>query len=361
MSIIQYDDLYNGIKEILIDSKKKVLKNVNSIMTLTYYQIGKRIVEEEQNGENRAEYGKKLIENLSVSLTNEFGKGFGVRNIRLFREFYRVYSQDEIWQSVIAKSSKEKTKSEILELENPFNLSWTHYIRLMRINDINERKFYEIEAINENWSVREMERQIDSCLYQRLALSRNKNEVMELSQKGQIIEKPKDLIKDPYILEFLGLEQMSNHSENQLETSIINHLEKFIMELGKGFLFQGRQVRFSFDEEHFYVDLVFYNRILKCFVLIDLKIGKLKHQDIGQMQMYVNYYDRNVKLPDENKTIGIIICNDKKDTLVEMTLPENNEQIFASRYLTVLPTKEELKLIVEEETRNIERIKDDRE
>ena len=154
---------------------------------------------------------------------------------------------------------------------------------------------------------------------------------------------------------------MSNHSENQLETSIINHLEKFIMELGKGFLFQGRQVRFSFDEEHFYVDLVFYNRILKCFVLIDLKIGKLKHQDIGQMQMYVNYYDRNVKLPDENKTIGIIICNDKKDTLVEMTLPENNEQIFASRYLTVLPTKEELKLIVEEETRNIERIKDDRE
>lgn len=349
MSVIQYDNFYDSIKEILIDSKKKVLKNVNSIMTLTYYRIGKRIVEEEQNGENRAEYGKKLIENLSVSLTNEFGKGFGVRNIELIRKFYLVYSEDK------------KTKSMISESENPFYLSWTHYIRLMRISDINERKFYEIEATNENWSVREMERQIDSCLYQRLALSRNKNEIIELSQKGQIIEKPKDLIKDPYILEFLGLEQMPNHSENQLETSIINHLEKFIMELGKGFLFQGRQVRFSFEEEHFYVDLVFYNRILKCFVLIDLKIGKLKHQDIGQMQMYVNYYDRNVKLPDENKTIGIIICNDKKDTLVEMTLPENNEQIFASRYLTILPTKDELKLIVEEETRNIEGVKNDNE
>lgn len=346
MEPIRYDDFYKNIKTILLDARKRVTKNVNSIMTLSYYEIGKRIVEEEQNGEDRAKYGKSLIKNLSDTLTKEFGKGFGVRSIELMRKFYQIYS------------AHEKTKSVISKSQNPFNLSWTHYIRLMRITDIKERMFYEIEATNENWSVREMERQIDSALYQRLALSRDKEEVLQLSQKGQIIEKPRDLIKDPYILEFLGLDQMPNYSENKLETSIINHLEKFIMELGKGFLFQGRQVRFSFEEEHFYVDLVFYNRILRCFVLIDLKIGKLKHQDIGQMQMYVNYYDRNVKLPDENKTIGIIICNDKKDTLVEMTLPENNEQIFASKYLTILPTKEELKLIVEEETKNIERIEE---
>ncbi len=197
-----------------------------------------------------------------------------------------------------------------------------------------------------------MDRQISSCLYERLVLSRDKEEVKALSTKGQIIKKPKDIIKDPYVLEFLGLEEISNYSENTLETSILNHIEKFIMELGKGFLFQGRQVRFSFDEEHFFVDLVFYNRILKCFVLIDLKIGKLKHQHIGQMQMYVNYYDRFVKLNDENKTIGIIICKDKNDTLVEITLPENNEQIFASRYMTILPSKEDLVKIVEEEERN---------
>lgn len=346
MEPIQYNDFYDSIKGILIDARKRVSKNVNSIMTFSYYEIGRRIVEEEQNGEDRAKYGKSLIKNLSKTLTKEFGKGFGVRNIELMRKFYQTFSTDE------------KTKSMISKSKNPFNLSWTHYIRLMRIGDIRERMFYEVEATNENWSVREMERQIDSALYQRLALSRDKEEVLQLSQKGQIIEKPKDLIKDPYVLEFLGLDNLPSYSENKLETSIINHLEKFIMELGKGFLFQGRQVRFSFEEEHFYVDLVFYNRILRCFVLIDLKIGKLKHQDIGQMQMYVNYYDREVKLPEENKTIGIIICNDKKDTLVEMTLPENNEQIFASKYLTILPTKEELKLIVEEETKNIEGIEE---
>lgn len=196
-----------------------------------------------------------------------------------------------------------------------------------------------------------MDRQISSCLYDRLVLSRDKEKVMELSQVGQIIEKPQDIIKDPIILEFLGLEDMPSYSENHLESSIITHIEKFILELGKGFLFQGRQVRFTFDEDHYFVDLVFYNRILRCFVLIDLKIGKLKHQDIGQMQMYVNYYDRFVKLPEESKTIGIIICRDKNDTLVEITLPENNEQIFASKYQTILPSKEELKRIVEEERR----------
>ena len=230
-----------------------------------------------------------------------------------------------------------------------FKLSFSHYLILMRMENIEERNFYEIEAVNNDWSLAELQRQFNSALYERLVLSRDKEKVKELSLEGQIIEKPKDLIKDPYILEFLGLDQLPHYSENQLETAIINHIEKFIMELGKGFLFQGRQVKFSFEEEHFFVDLVFYNRILKCFVLIDLKIGKLKHQDIGQIQMYVNYYDRYVKMDDENKTIGIIICKEKNDTLVEITLPEGNEQIFASKYLTILPSKEELKKIVDEE------------
>ncbi|MGL4864414.1 PDDEXK nuclease domain-containing protein [Cetobacterium sp.] len=337
MELKRDSHIYDEIKSLLENARKKVLSTVNSTMTMTYFLIGKNIVEEEQNGESRAEYGKELIKNLAVQLTEEFGKGFTVRNLELIRKFYMTYSQDE------------KTKSVISFSENPFKLSWTHYIRLVRIQNIEERRFYEIEAEKENWTVREMERQISSCLYERLVLSRDKEEVKSLAMKGQIVEKPKDIIKDPYILEFLGLHEMSNYSENILETAIISHIEKFIMELGKGFLFQGRQVRFTFDEEHFFVDLVFYNRILKCFVIIDLKIGKLKHQDIGQMQMYVNYYDRFIKLPDENKTIGIIICKDKNDTLVEITLPENNEQIFASRYMTILPSKEELAKIVEEE------------
>jgi len=217
----------------------------------------------------------------------------------------------------------------------------------MRIENENERNFYEIEAANNNWSLRELDRQFDSGLYERLILSRNKEAVKQLAEKGQIIEKPSDIIKDPYILEFVGLPEKAIYSESKLENQLITELETFLLELGKGFTFVGRQVRFTFDEEHFRVDLVFYNRLLRCFVLIDLKIGKLKHQDLGQMQMYVNYYDRFVKTDDENKTIGIVLCKDKKDTLVEITLPEGNNQIFASRYQTILPSKEELKRLIE--------------
>lgn len=217
----------------------------------------------------------------------------------------------------------------------------------MRIENEDERKFYEIEATKNNWSVRELQRQFDSALYTRLVVSRNKEKVKELSEKGLVIEQPKDAIKDPYILEFLGLPEQTIYSESDLEQQIIDRLEHFLLELGNGFTFVGRQVRFTFDEEHFRIDLVFYNRILKCFVLIDLKIGKLKHQDLGQMQMYVNYYDRFVKLEDENKTIGIILCKDKKDTMVEITLPENNEQIFASKYELILPSKKQLQQLIE--------------
>ncbi len=324
------EDLYSKVSILLEKSRINLRKTVNTFMVSTYFEVGKLIVEEEQNGEERAKYGKNIIENLSKKLTKEYGKGFSRRNLEYMRKFYSAYS---ITQTASAE----------------FKLSFSHYLILMRMENIEERNFYEIEAVNNDWSLAELQRQFNSALYERLVLSRDKEKVKELSLEGQIIEKPKDLIKDPYILEFLGLEQLPHYSENQLETAIINHIEKFIMELGKGFLFQGRQVKFSFEEEHFFVDLVFYNRILKCFVLIDLKIGKLKHQDIGQIQMYVNYYDRYVKMDDENKTIGIIICKEKNDTLVEITLPEGNEQIFASKYLTVLPSKEELKKIVDEE------------
>lgn len=329
---IEKKDVFIDIKNIIELSRKKIVSSINSTMTTTYFLIGKRIVEEEQGGEKRAEYGKSLIKNLSIRLTESYGKGFSETNLKQMKNFYLAYK-------------KRQT------LSDEFKLSYSHYLTLMRIVDIEERNFYEIEAINNGWSLRELKRQMDSALYERLVLSRDKEKALELSQKGQVIEKPQDIIKDPYVLEFLNLDEKAIYSENDLETGIINHIEKFIMELGKGFLFQGRQVRFTFDEEHFFVDLVFYNRLLKCFVLIDLKIGKLKHQDIGQMQMYVNYYDRHVKLADENKTIGIIICKDKNDTLVNMTLPEGNEQIFASRYMTILPSKEELRKIVESEVR----------
>ena len=324
------EDLYSKVSILLEKSRINLRKTVNTFMVSTYFEVGKLIVEEEQNGEERAKYGKNIIENLSKKLTKEYGKGFSRRNLEYMRKFYSAYS---ITQTASAE----------------FKLSFSHYLILMRMENIEERNFYEIEAVNNDWSLAELQRQFNSALYERLVLSRDKEKVKELSLEGQIIEKPKDLIKDPYILEFLGLDQLPHYSENQLETAIINHIEKFIMELGKGFLFQGRQVKFSFEEEHFFVDLVFYNRILKCFVLIDLKIGKLKHQDIGQIQMYVNYYDRYVKMDDENKTIGIIICKEKNDTLVEITLTEGNEQIFASKYLTILPSKEELKKIVDEE------------
>ena len=322
-------DIYQEIHDLLHKARQNIISNVNSTMTKTYFLIGKRIVEEEQDGNKRAEYGKKLMKTLSEKLTKEFGRGFSQRNLEQMRIFYLRYS---ISQTVSAE----------------FKLSWSHYLILMRMEDIDARNFYEIEAFENNWSLRELKRQVNSSLYERLVLSKDKEKVKELAVKGQIIEKAQDIIKDPYILEFLGLDEKSDYSENKLETEIINKLEMFLLELGKGFTFVGRQVRFTFDEKHFRIDLVFYNRLLKCFVLIDLKIGEVTHQDLGQMQMYVNYYDRYVKLPDENDTIGIIICKDKNDTLVKLTLPKDNNQIFASRYTTILPSLDEFKKIIEE-------------
>ncbi len=326
-------DFYNKIAELLKNARSKVVQTVNKTMVYTYFEIGRTIVEEEQKGKKRAEYGKQIIKELSQKLTREFGKGFSTTNLKQMRQFYLTYS-------------KSQTLSDQFE-KFDFQLSWSHYLFLMKVDNPDERKFYEIESISNGWSLRELQRQFDTALFERLVLSRDKKGIKELSKKGQIITKPNDTVKDPYVLEFLGLPEETKYSETELEQEIIDKLEHFLLELGKGFTFVGRQVRFTFDDKHFRTDLVFYNRILQCFVLIDLKIGEITHQDLGQMQMYVNYYDRKVKLENENKSIGIILCRTKNETLVEMTLPENNEQIFASKYLTVLPSKEELKKLIE--------------
>ncbi len=321
--------LFDNIKKLLQDARKSVVQTINSTMVYTYFEIGRMIVEDQQKGKERAEYGKETLKTLSKRLTEEFGKGFSVYNLERMRNFYNLY------KSRISASAMRNSK-------NPFKLSWTHYLKLLSIEDDDERRFYEIECKKGNWSVRELQRQFNSALYERLVLSRDKTKIKELSEKGQIIEGPVDVIKDPYVLEFLALKEEAPYTETDMEAAIIDKLEDFMLELGKGFLFAGRQKRFSFENTHFYVDLVFYNRLLKCFVLFDLKIGSLTHQDIGQMQMYVNYYDRIIKTDEENKTIGIILCKETNHTVVKFTLPEDNDQIFASKYKLYLPTKEEL-------------------
>ncbi|PRM86911.1 PDDEXK nuclease domain-containing protein [Aliarcobacter cryaerophilus] len=324
------NNIYQEIKELLYSAKNRVYQTINTTMTQTYFQIGKRIVEEEQGGETRAEYGSALLKNLSSELIKEFGKGYSEQNLKNMRQFYLIYQ-------------KRQTVS------SEFKLSWSHYIFLTRIENINERNFYEIESIENSWSLRELKRQFDSGLFERLKLSSDKQKVKELSLNGQVIQTAQDLIKDPYILEFVGLPELSSYSENELEQKLIDKLENFLLELGKGFTFVARQKRITLDEKHFKVDLVFYNRLLKSFVVIDLKIGELKHQDIGQMMMYVNYFDRFEKTGDENSTIGIILCKDKSKALVELTLPKDNNQIYASKYLTILPNKEEFKKLLEDE------------
>jgi predicted nuclease of restriction endonuclease-like (RecB) superfamily len=341
-----HQKLFENIKALLHEARNAVVRNINTAMVVTYFEIGRMIVLDEQQGKKRADYAEETLKNLSLDLTREFGKGYSERNLRSFRQFYLTYNTRAIWQSAIAKSKTDISRTSNAEI--PFKLSWTHYLLLMRISNENERRFYEIEATNQNWSVRELERQFNSSLYERLALSRDRKKVRELSEKGHVIAMPQDAIKEPYVLEFLGLREESAYSETDLETAIINRIEHFMLELGKGFLFVGRQKRFTFDEEHYFVDLVFYNRLLRCFVLIDLKIGKLKHQDIGQMQMYVNYYDRMIKSPDENSTVGIILCKEAKKAVVEFTLPKDNEQIFARKYQLYLPSKEELKRQLED-------------
>lgn len=346
------DLLTKRIAELIENSRKRVVAQVNSTMVRTYFEIGRLIVENEQQGETRAAYGKGLLKELSQRLTTRFGKGFSVDNLENMRRFYQTYGSSisetasRILQSGESLTKLTKTGGSSQPIAQ-FTLSWSHYLFLMRIENTAERQFYEIECAKHHWSLRELRRQFDAALFERLALSTDKARVQELAQKGQIIEKPSDAVKDPYILEFLGLPEKSEYSENELETRIIDHLQDFLMEMGKGF---------TFDEEHFKVDLVLYNRLLRCFVLIDLKIGKLKHQDLGQMLMYVNYYDRYEKTEDENPTIGILLCNEKSDKMVEMTLPEDSN-IYASKYQLYLPDK---KLLQEKMLEWLEELAGDR-
>lgn len=349
-------ELFFDIQNILQQARQKAYQSVNLAMVQAYWLVGKCIVEDNQQGQARAEYGKSVLIELSKKLILEFGKGFSVDNLTNMRAFYLQFPISKtvsrisksqvksISETVSRKSLKLNSQTVFTILEAPnFQLSWSHYLMLISIDDLNERKFYEIESASNNWSLRELKRQYNTGLYMRLAMSSDKKGILDLAQKGQILQKSIDLIKDPYVLEFLKFKEHYRYSENDLENELIDKLEYFLLELSKGFTFVARQNRITFDEKHFYIDLVFYNRLLKCFVIIDLKIGELQHQDIGQMQMYVNYYDRNIKLDDENKTIGIILCQKKSDVLVEMTLPNNNEQIFASRYQTILPSVDQLR------------------
>ncbi len=331
---------------------------VNTLQVLTNFEIGRRIVEHEQKGEERAAYGTELVKALSVRLTEEFGKGFSERNLEYMRKFFLIW-RDRIPHSPLQPVDQLVSpmkglhpagrvevgpipQQPIAKFRGLFPLSWTHYLVLLSVKDSDERSFYEIEAANEGWSVPELKRQKASSLYERLALSRSKKEVKRLAAEGQLITRPEDMLKEPYVLEFLGLDEKDSYSETDLETAIINRLEHFLLELGKGFLFEARQKRFTFDEDHFFVDLVFYNRLLRCYVLLDLKLDKLSHQDLGQMQMYVNYFDRHVKLPDENPTIGLLLCKEKKDAIVELTLPKD-ANIHAREYKLYLPSKALLK------------------
>lgn len=339
------DRLCGEVATILERARMRVQNAVNVSMVYAYYEIGRMIVEEEQQGENRAAYGARVLKKLSDYLTERFGRGYSVDNLKLMRRFYTVYAHDKIGETVFPQSESLPS----VESGRKFYLSWSHYLKLMRMTSQEERHFYEIESARNHWSLAELNRQFDSALYERLALGRGKEGARSLAVEGQTVRASEDLVKDPYVLEFLGLPERASYSEVELESRLIDNLQAFLLELGTGFAFVGRQVRLSFEDEHFYVDLVFYNRLLRCFVLFDLKIGALRHQDIGQMQMYVNYYDRVVKLDEENPTIGIVLCKDKKESVVEMTLPEGNSQIFASRYQTVLPSKEDLKKLLEEE------------
>jgi predicted nuclease of restriction endonuclease-like (RecB) superfamily len=370
MSKSGISELLNQIRVLIVNARTTMAKSTDFVQVWTNFQTGRLIVEDEQDGAKRAAYAEKTIVELSKRLSAEFGRGFAKRNLEYMRQFYQMYSP-RIAQSSIAQfksvDNSQKLKS-LISKSNAigrtpivqsmiaqfqkekgtyppgiFKLSWTHYLFLMGIDDPEERSFYEIEAAAQNWAVRELRRQFNTSLYERLALSRNKTKVKELARKGQIIEKPEDAIKEPVVLEFLGLDEKTCYTETHLETAIINKIEHFLLEMGKGFLFEARQKRMTINDKHFHVDLVLYNRLLRCYVLVDLKIGEITHQDIGQMQMYVNYTDRKIKTSDENPTVGIILCRKKDDAIVEITLPEDNKQIFASRYKLYLPSKAQLR------------------
>ena len=314
-------EFVSEIRQIINTARSNAMRSVDFCRVQMYWNIGKRIFEKEQQGKERADYGSYLIRNLSRQIMPEYGSGFSVRQLERSRQFYRLYP--------IASTLRTQ-------------LNWSQYKLLIAIPDKNKREYYELEAANEGWTGRQLERQINSLLYERLLMSNNKNDVLAMARRERIPESPLEIIKDPMYLEFLGLERKDAYYEKDMETAIISHLADFLLEMGKGFSFVARQKRFLVEDDEYFIDLVFYNRLLRCFVLIDLKTGKLSHQDIGQMQMYVNYYNRHEKMSDENPTIGILLCTSKNDTAVKLALPENNKTIYASKYELYLPTTEQL-------------------
>ena len=314
--------IYSNIKGIIEQAKNNAFKAINFAMVRAYWEIGCIIVEEEQSGQTRAKYGQFLIKELSKKLTLEFGRGFDESNLRYIRLFY------------INFPNRDALRHE---------LSWTHHRLLLRVEKSNARNFYLIESIENNWSTRQLERQINSLLFERISLSKEKEEVKKIASNGQVIQKANDIIKDPYVLEFIGVKENKKFLEKDLEKMLIDKLQDFLLELGKGFSFIARQKRITIDGDHFYIDLVFYNYILKCFVLIELKTEKLTHEDIGQMDFYVRYFEKEIKTKNDNPTIGLLLCTDKNKAMVKYTLLDKNKQIFASRYKLYLPTEKELK------------------
>jgi predicted nuclease of restriction endonuclease-like (RecB) superfamily len=313
--------LVDDVRTIILTGKSDAVRSADYHRVATYWKVGRRIVEEEQAGQDRAPYGVGLIDDLADQIEPEFGSGFGPRQLRRARQFYRLYP---IWSAV---------RSE---------LNWYQYRTLISIDDPDKREFYELESVRGGWTGRETERQIHSELYERLVLSSDKESVMAVARRERLPERPGEIIKDPMMLEFLGLKPQAAYYENDLEAALITHLQEFLLELGNGFTFVARQRRILLEDDEFFIDLVFYNRLLRCFVIFELKRGKLTHQDLGQLQMYVNYFDRVEKLPDENPTIGVLLCADKNDAVVRFSLPEDNTTILASKYELVLPSEEQL-------------------
>ena len=368
-------ELFDRVASILDQARASVVRSVNNQMVIAYWLIGREIVKEAQGGDERAEYGKKVLEELSSRLSHRYGKGFSVTNLRYFRLFYQTYAErlpqirhmacDESGQldgisqnhhtacDVLEDMSLAVEKSECIKDFSPV-LSWSHYRALTKVENRNERLFYEIEAENESWTVEHLERQINTFLFARLLKSRDKVGLMKLTREGHNLKNPIDTIKEPYILDFLGLPDSDVLHESKLEKAIISNLQSFLLELGKGFAFVGRQKRLQFDDDFFYIDLVFYNCILKCYLLIDLKIGELTHQDVGQMDSYVRIFDDRYITPGDNPTIGLILCSKKNETIAKYSVLNNSKQLFASKYMLYLPTEDELKREIQHQRQLIE-------
>ncbi|MGL1890619.1 MAG: PDDEXK nuclease domain-containing protein [Spirochaetaceae bacterium] len=329
MNEIADNNIYKRILSIIDESRSNVVRTVNHEMVKAYWFIGKEIVEEQQNGKERAEYGDKLIELLSKKLTNNLGKGFSATNLKYFRLFYKTYSNDKRIRHPLGDEFKP-------------NLSWSHYRNLIKVDNDNARSFYEVETSKNRWNKRELERQISTGLFERVSKGKSKEQIIKLSTEGNIIQNPIDIIKDPLILEFLNLPESNRLVESKLEEALVSNLQAFLLELGSGFAFLGRQKRITLDNDHFYVDLVFYHTKLKCYVIVDIKTEKLSHGDLGQIQLYVNYYDREIKEEEDNPTLGLVLCTDKNDEMVRYLLGDNNNNIFTSKYKVYLPDQKQL-------------------